>query len=178
MNSIVGLIIFAGCFCCFFGFGQSAQASTPTVKEAMDKEWNKLKSLLPVSIDPLKLNPVNQTFCTCGVFLSGQFKKDSNDPPVGHPALMHEQDTAFPCTPIGAKQCSNKCLEMVNILSFYRIDIFVFKMSQGIDSHHTMFIFRWPSICRTLLQFSAEALIVMYSENAPTCSSKTAAEPG
>lgn len=80
----------------------------------MDLEWNKLKSLLPAPIDPLKLNSVNQTFCTCGVFLSGQFKKGES--PIGQPALMHEQDTMFSCSPIGAKQCSNKCLEMVNII--------------------------------------------------------------
>ncbi|XP_055302182.1 follicle cell protein 3C-1 [Sitodiplosis mosellana] len=112
MKSVVTLLFFFCCCCCFFGYSLTAQA-TSTVKETMDLEWNKLKSLLPVPIDPLKLNPVNQTFCTCGVFLSGQFKKGSSEPPVGHPALMHEQDSMFPCTQIGAKQCSNKCLEMV-----------------------------------------------------------------
>lgn len=81
------------------------------MNNALDLEWNKLKSLIPV--DPLKLNAVNQTWCTCGVFLTGQFKKGSNEPPKGHAALMHEQDTMYPCTPLGAKSCSNKCLETV-----------------------------------------------------------------
>ncbi|XP_031635749.1 follicle cell protein 3C-1 [Contarinia nasturtii] len=96
--------------CCLFGLGLAA---TPTVKEAMDAEWNKLKAFLP-SMDTLKLTPVvNQTACNCGVFLSGQFKKGSSDPPVGVPTLMHEQDAMVPCTLMGHKQCSNKCLETI-----------------------------------------------------------------
>lgn len=98
-------------FACYFSVSEISSALP--VKEAIDLEWNKLKSLLPV--DPLKLNVVNQTWCTCGVFLSGQFKKGSSEPPKGHAALMHEQDTMFPCTPLGAKQCQNKCLETVCI---------------------------------------------------------------
>lgn len=89
-------------------------SSQSPMKDAIDAEWNKLKSLLPV--DPLKLNVVNQTWCTCGVFLSGQFKRGSNEPPKGPAALMHEQDLKFPCTTIGAKQCSNKCLETVSLV--------------------------------------------------------------
>lgn len=100
--------------CCLLGF--SLAGITP-VKDAMDAEWNKLKAFLPTPIDPLKLTSVNQTFCNCGIFLSGQFKK--GEAPVGYPALMHEQDTMFPCTPIGAKQCSNKCLEMVSLHIFF-----------------------------------------------------------
>lgn len=114
-------------FCCLFGLGLT---STTPVKDAMDAEWNKLKSLLPVPIDPLKLNVVNQTYCTCGVFLSGQFKKASTEPPKGYPALMHEQETLFPCTPIGAKQCSNKCLETVHSFLFHIF--FLFKNAQKI----------------------------------------------
>lgn len=112
---IMKLIVIFICACCFFDFGRT----TPTsVKDAMDAEWNKLKSLLPVPIDPLKLNTVNQTYCTCGVFLSGQFKKGSNDPPTGLPALMHEQESMVSCNPIGAKQCSNKCLETVSACNY------------------------------------------------------------
>lgn len=106
MNTVAVLLS----LCCLLG---ATLAATTPVKDVMDAEWNKLKSLLPTPIDPLKLNAVNQTFCTCGVFLSGQFKK--GEAPVGYPALMHEQDTMFPCTPIGSKQCSNKCLEMVSL---------------------------------------------------------------
>lgn len=98
-------------FCCYVA--HAAISGTPTMKEALDNEWNKLVNLLPT--DPLKLNanPVNQTWCTCGVFLSGQFSRNSQEPPKGHAALMHEQDYMYPCTPAGAKQCSNKCLETV-----------------------------------------------------------------
>lgn len=98
-------------FCCLLGLGLTA---TTTVKDAMDLEWNKFKALLPTSMDPLKLNSMNQTACTCGVFFSGQFKKDS--PPVGYPVLMHEHETMHNCNAIGTKQCSNKCLETVRFI--------------------------------------------------------------
>ncbi|XP_047369402.1 follicle cell protein 3C-1 [Vespa velutina] len=51
--------------------------------------------------------------CICGVFLSGQFKKGTKEQPTGNPALLHEQSELFPCTPLGNKQCINKCLEMI-----------------------------------------------------------------
>lgn len=94
-------------FCCLFGVG--------LMQSTKGLEWNGLKSLLPVPIDPLKLNQVNQTYCTCGVFFSGQFKRGSNEPPKGQPVLMHEQDSMYACTPMGTKQCSNKCLEVVSL---------------------------------------------------------------
>lgn len=98
-------------FCCLFSFGLMAISNKEPVKGGI--EWNSLKSLLPMPIDPLKLNSVNQTWCTCGVFFSGQFKRMSNEPPKGQPVLMHEQDMQYSCTPLGTKQCSNKCLEVV-----------------------------------------------------------------
>ena len=51
--------------------------------------------------------------CTCGVFLSGQFIRGSADPPKGNAALMHELEDKFPCTLLGNKQCTNKCLDIV-----------------------------------------------------------------
>lgn len=51
--------------------------------------------------------------CTCGVFLTGQFKRGSSEPPKGNPALMHEQELNFSCNSAGVKQCTNRCLEMV-----------------------------------------------------------------
>lgn len=54
--------------------------------------------------------------CTCGVFLSGQFVKGSQDQPKGYPALLQEQEQTFPCTNLGNKQCTNKCLDIVSIL--------------------------------------------------------------
>lgn len=103
-------------FCCLFGYGISTAVPNKDVKNGL--EWGNMKSLLPLPIDPLKLNSINQTYCTCGVFFSGQFKKGSNEPPKGYPVLMHEQDTMYPCTPMGTKQCSNKCLETVIFLFF------------------------------------------------------------
>lgn len=83
-------------------------SSTP-VKDAIDMELNKLKAMLP---DPLMFNKQNQTTCTCGVFLSGQFAKGTRVP-IGNAALLHEQENLYPCTPMGSKQCTNKCLETV-----------------------------------------------------------------
>lgn len=56
--------------------------------------------------------------CTCGVFLSGQFIRGSADPPKGNAALMHELEDKFPCTLLGNKQCTNKCLDIVCIRFF------------------------------------------------------------
>ena len=52
--------------------------------------------------------------CMCGVFLSGQFKKGSKEPPKGNPALLHELSDTFPCSNIGNKMCTNKCLDVVS----------------------------------------------------------------
>ncbi|KZC11245.1 Follicle cell protein 3C-1, partial [Dufourea novaeangliae] len=51
--------------------------------------------------------------CTCGIFLSGQFKKGSKEKPNGNPALVHDQPGIFPCTPSGNRQCINKCLDTI-----------------------------------------------------------------
>ncbi|XP_018579805.1 follicle cell protein 3C-1 [Anoplophora glabripennis] len=51
--------------------------------------------------------------CTCGVFLSGQFKKGSKDQPKGVPVLTQEMDTPFFNNAVGNRQCVNKCLELI-----------------------------------------------------------------
>ncbi|XP_012262248.2 follicle cell protein 3C-1 [Athalia rosae] len=51
--------------------------------------------------------------CVCGVFLSGQFKKNSKDQPKGNPAMLHEHPDTFPCTIVGNKLCTNKCLDTI-----------------------------------------------------------------
>uniref|UniRef100_A0A1B6L8X8 Follicle cell protein 3C-1 n=1 Tax=Graphocephala atropunctata TaxID=36148 RepID=A0A1B6L8X8_9HEMI len=51
--------------------------------------------------------------CTCGVFLTGQFTQGSHQPPTGFPALLHEYEQPFPCSPLGNRQCANKCLEVI-----------------------------------------------------------------
>lgn len=95
------------------------------MKDAIDMELNKLKAMLPPVPDPLGLNnlvgggAVNQTYCTCAVFLSGQFTKGSNQPPLGNPALLHEQENVMACNPLGSKQCTNKCLETVRLAIFF-----------------------------------------------------------
>ncbi|XP_008478809.2 uncharacterized protein LOC103515652, partial [Diaphorina citri] len=52
--------------------------------------------------------------CTCGIFMSGQFHKASKAPPKGNAVIMSEMEETFPCTPLGNKQCTNKCLGMVS----------------------------------------------------------------
>lgn len=59
--------------------------------------------------------------CTCGVFLSGQFKKGSKDQPKGSPVLTQEMDNAFMNNSVGNRQCTNKCLEMVRIYCLLRV---------------------------------------------------------
>ncbi|KAK9731862.1 hypothetical protein QE152_g13307 [Popillia japonica] len=51
--------------------------------------------------------------CTCGIFLSGQFEKGSKEQPKGLPALTQEVGGTFPKTPLGIKQCTNKCLDAI-----------------------------------------------------------------
>lgn len=55
-----------------------------------------------------------KTECTCGIFLSDQFKKGSKDQPKGNPALLKEFSEVFPCNSHGNKLCSNKCLDIVS----------------------------------------------------------------
>lgn len=64
------------------------------------------------SID--KPAPANATTCTCAVFMSGQFKRGSSEQPSGFPALISEENHAYPCNPIGMKSCVNRCLESVS----------------------------------------------------------------
>lgn len=54
--------------------------------------------------------------CTCGIFLSGQFEKGSKEQPKGLPALTQEVGGTFPKTPLGIKQCTNKCLDAVSCI--------------------------------------------------------------
>ncbi|CAH0557826.1 unnamed protein product [Brassicogethes aeneus] len=51
--------------------------------------------------------------CTCGVFLTGQFKKGSKDQPKGSPVLTQEMDNSFMNNSVGTRQCTNKCLEVI-----------------------------------------------------------------
>lgn len=128
------------------------------LKAAIDNELNKLKSLLPENLLP----PIqNQTTCSCAVFLSDQFKKGSADQPTGNPALLHEQDSLFPCTPFGSKQCTNKCLEMVcciwysymcavsfNFFSIYFSAIFAAaRLSNIYQIHQISCVAVWIEIC-------------------------------
>lgn len=82
---------------------------------------NDLKSKLSFSTPAPFANPLNSLSiaenngvpCSCAVFMSGQFKKGSSDPPKGFPALIQETDINFPCTQAGTKLCINKCLETI-----------------------------------------------------------------
>lgn len=78
---------------------------------------NDLKSKFAISTSAPLLGAANTvsdgTTCTCGVFMSGQFKKGSTEQPKGLPALIQETDLAYPCNPTGTKMCINKCLESI-----------------------------------------------------------------
>lgn len=60
----------------------------------------------------VKSDPV-PTPCTCGIFLSGQFKKGTKEQPKGEPVLTQEMDNPFMNNSVGNRQCINKCLELV-----------------------------------------------------------------
>ncbi|XP_026466702.1 follicle cell protein 3C-1-like [Ctenocephalides felis] len=51
--------------------------------------------------------------CNCGIFMSGQIPRGSKAQPKGNPVLLQEQDGIFACTPLGTKQCTNKCLDTI-----------------------------------------------------------------
>lgn len=52
--------------------------------------------------------------CTCGVFLSGQFKRGSQQQPTGNAALLQELMESYQCNAVGEKQCITKCLDTVS----------------------------------------------------------------
>lgn len=102
----------------------------------------------------LKLHKNNsvkeQVPCTCGVFLTGQFKRGSSDPPKGNPALMHEQELNFQCNAAGVKQCTNRCLEMVNANSF--------PTSKIENKFFVSQIFIYRTDCQAFVEFSSHYL--------------------
>lgn len=53
--------------------------------------------------------------CTCGIFLTSQIKRGSNEQPEGAPVITNELDRTFACNAVGQKQCQTKCLETVSI---------------------------------------------------------------
>lgn len=63
----------------------------------------------------IKTNDNKPVPCTCGIFLSGQFKKGSKEQPKGVPVLTQEMDTPCMNNAMGNRQCTTKCLEMVRI---------------------------------------------------------------
>ncbi|KAJ6629965.1 Follicle cell protein 3C-1 [Pseudolycoriella hygida] len=95
-NSVMVLVACA----LFFNLCESSQPLKTNIENAFAKlhKTNAVKEQLP---------------CTCGVFLTGQFKRGSSEPPKGNPALMHEQELQFSCNAAGVKQCTNRCLEMI-----------------------------------------------------------------
>lgn len=116
--------------------------------------------------------PKNNTIypCTCGVFLSSQFKKGSPEPPKGAPVLRHEQDKVFPCTPLGIRQCQNKCLEAVSlmILWIHYSAVIILKL----------FFFSSSNIYQMLDQFYAVLWNGIATKKRLTCSFRTASRIG
>lgn len=82
-----------------------------TIKKTYEKvETTTVKAnSLPTS--DVKTN--STTSCTCGVFLTSQFVKGSDEQPKGDPAMIQEVNKVFPCNIIGQKQCQTKCLESI-----------------------------------------------------------------
>ncbi|XP_055914872.1 follicle cell protein 3C-1 [Eupeodes corollae] len=82
-----------------------------TVKKPKDKVETTTSK--PNSL-PSEVKPANTTTpCTCGVFLTNQFVKGSDEQPKGDPAMIQEVNKVFPCNVIGQKQCQTKCLESI-----------------------------------------------------------------
>lgn len=52
--------------------------------------------------------------CVCAVFLSGQFKKGSNQQPKGYGILLYEHPEVLPCNAAGNRLCTTKCLDAVS----------------------------------------------------------------
>ncbi|CAD7092722.1 unnamed protein product [Hermetia illucens] len=115
---LIGTIVLIGSRSLVYG----AQQTQPPVSNALVPPVLYLTETTPSTptVTPrpgrhhvLTPRPKNNTIypCTCGVFLSSQFKKGSTEPPKGAPVVRHEQDKVFPCTPLGIRQCQNKCLE-------------------------------------------------------------------
>lgn len=101
------------------------------------------------TLPPLdKPAPANATTCTCAVFMSGQFKRNSAEQPTGFPALISELELAYPCNPMGMKSCVNRCLESV---SWKRRDCSFYLLIRLIQ-----FYCRLSSTCPTQKRSSAE----------------------
>ncbi|XP_034239241.1 follicle cell protein 3C-1 [Thrips palmi] len=49
--------------------------------------------------------------CTCGIFLTSQFKAAGQ--PTGTPAISHEFNRATPNTAAGIRQCTTACVDMI-----------------------------------------------------------------
>jgi len=62
--------------------------------------------------------------CVCAVFLNGQFRKGSKEQPKGYPALLHEYPDPLPCSAIGNKLCTSKCLDVVSFYIQIQLKIF------------------------------------------------------
>lgn len=80
------------------------------------------------------------TPCTCGIFLSGQFKKGSKEQPKGVPVLTQEMDTPFMNNAIGNRQCINKCLELVSCIRGG-------SMPWGVD-RGGLFVWAWETLIK------------------------------
>ncbi|KAH0952337.1 hypothetical protein HN011_006605 [Eciton burchellii] len=72
----------------------------------------KNNTILNIVKSPTNLNE-QSVGCVCAVFLNGQFKKGSREQPKGYPALLHEYPNPLPCSAIGNKLCTSKCLDVI-----------------------------------------------------------------
>jgi len=83
----------------------------------------KNNTILNIVKSPTNLNE-QSVGCVCAVFLNGQFKKGSREQPKGYPALLHEYPNPLPCSAIGNKLCTSKCLDVVSFYIQVQLKIF------------------------------------------------------
>lgn len=82
-----------------------------------------------------KIEIKTPTPCTCGIFLNGQFIKNSSEPPKGNPVLLQETETHFLNGPAGLRMCMSKCLEMVSRKSCIAFSENSFHLRIQVDSN-------------------------------------------
>ncbi|XP_066258752.1 follicle cell protein 3C-1 [Euwallacea similis] len=102
---------FAVVFGCFLLVPHLVLAVANNINNSIDNNVtnsnNESSEESSMEIDP------EDTPCTCGVFLSSQFKKGSKAQPKGDPVLTQEIETPFMNNAVGNKQCTHRCLEAI-----------------------------------------------------------------
>ncbi|XP_055843336.1 follicle cell protein 3C-1 [Episyrphus balteatus] len=107
MVFLKGLFVLATCL---------ALVECSTIKKSNEKIETTTTKAVPSKANavPTEVKNTNTTTpCTCGVFLTSQFTKGSDEQPKGDAAMIQDINKVFPCNMIGQKQCQTKCLESI-----------------------------------------------------------------